>query len=240
VSAATQQRKDEHAEYVRALSINSAAKELLGVAQTRLNKFYNPRLYKQTLTTTPAPDDFSFLQESSGKSEVMRAKVQLHQQPSSPETWGAYQKKSGKNVGVLEMLASLIGDLQKETEEAKIEEEYAQKDYEKTMSDSAAKRAEDFKYIATQESAVADEEASKSTKEQNQRKQIKILEEQQKFITATHADCDFLVQNFDLRKQARADEMEAMGKAQTILAGADFSFVQDSKLSHATRHLRGH
>jgi len=42
VKQATTQRKSEHSQYVETMSTNSAAKDLLGVAKERLNKFYNP------------------------------------------------------------------------------------------------------------------------------------------------------------------------------------------------------
>merc|ERR1719464_1213550 len=45
VSEATEQRKNEHGEYRDLMASNSAAKEVLGFAKNRLNKFYNPKLY---------------------------------------------------------------------------------------------------------------------------------------------------------------------------------------------------
>merc|ERR1719482_689935 len=46
VAEATEQRKDENAEYTELMASDAAAKELLGFAKNRLNKFYNPKLYK--------------------------------------------------------------------------------------------------------------------------------------------------------------------------------------------------
>merc|ERR1712113_367842 len=46
VAGATAQRKDENAEYKDLMTSNTAAKELLANAKNRLNKFYNPKLYK--------------------------------------------------------------------------------------------------------------------------------------------------------------------------------------------------
>merc|ERR1719199_577845 len=46
VAEATETRKKEHDDYVETLAANSAAKDLLGFAKNRLNKFYNPKLYK--------------------------------------------------------------------------------------------------------------------------------------------------------------------------------------------------
>merc|ERR1719155_335762 len=46
VAEATEQRKEEHAEFVQTSAQNNAALQLLEVAKNRLNKFYNPTLYK--------------------------------------------------------------------------------------------------------------------------------------------------------------------------------------------------
>merc|ERR1719235_2231549 len=46
VAEATEDRKEEHEENVATLTNDNAAKELIGIAKNRLNKFYNPKLYK--------------------------------------------------------------------------------------------------------------------------------------------------------------------------------------------------
>merc|ERR1719183_954669 len=46
VAEATTTRKEEHDDFVETLAANTAAKDLLAFAKNRLNKFYNPKLYK--------------------------------------------------------------------------------------------------------------------------------------------------------------------------------------------------
>merc|ERR1740120_649227 len=46
VADATEQRKAENVEYKDLMASEGAAKELLAFAKNRLNKFYNPKLYK--------------------------------------------------------------------------------------------------------------------------------------------------------------------------------------------------
>merc|ERR1719456_620514 len=50
VSEATDQRKEEHEDYVETMQMSSVAVGLVGKAKNRLQKFYNPTLYK-------APDE---------------------------------------------------------------------------------------------------------------------------------------------------------------------------------------
>merc|ERR1719161_56777 len=46
VAVATEQRKEEHAEFQETLAANNAVVGILDFAKNRLNKFYNPKLYK--------------------------------------------------------------------------------------------------------------------------------------------------------------------------------------------------
>merc|ERR550514_2136891 len=46
VAEATEQRKEENTDFKELVSNNAAAKEILLFAKNRLNKFYNPKLYK--------------------------------------------------------------------------------------------------------------------------------------------------------------------------------------------------
>merc|ERR1719345_495526 len=45
VAEATEQRKEENADYKELMANNGAAKEIMAFAKNRLNKFYNPKLY---------------------------------------------------------------------------------------------------------------------------------------------------------------------------------------------------
>merc|ERR1719281_1666655 len=46
VLEATMQRKKENEEYTELMASNTAAKQLIDFAKNRMNKFYNPKLYK--------------------------------------------------------------------------------------------------------------------------------------------------------------------------------------------------
>merc|ERR1712224_423414 len=55
VAEATVQRKEENEDYTELMAADTAAEQLLEMAKNRLNKFYNPKLYKPP-PTTPAPN----------------------------------------------------------------------------------------------------------------------------------------------------------------------------------------
>merc|ERR1719157_288161 len=46
VTEATEQRKEENEDFKQLMASDSAAKEIMAFAKNRLNKFYNPKLYK--------------------------------------------------------------------------------------------------------------------------------------------------------------------------------------------------
>merc|ERR1719512_671941 len=54
VGEATEQRKEENADYKELKQSDTAAKEILLFAKNRLNKFYNPKLYKPPPQVEPA------------------------------------------------------------------------------------------------------------------------------------------------------------------------------------------
>merc|ERR1719343_694533 len=211
VTDATAQRKAESAEYKDLLTSDTAAKELLAYAKNRLNKFYNPKLYKAPPKaelssgdriyssmgnpggelTTAAPSGIA------GTGIAVLAQVSVHKQekaapPAPPATWGAYATKSGETNGVIAMIDLLVKDLDKELTEAETSEKDAQADYAQLMKDSAGQEL----------MAIG------------------------KYIASLHGECDWLLQYFDVRAQARADEVESLKRAKAVLSGADYSLLQ--------------
>mmetsp|Transcript_98097 Transcript_98097/g.259093 ORF Transcript_98097/g.259093 Transcript_98097/m.259093 type:complete len:81 (-) Transcript_98097:104-346(-) len=48
----------------------------------------------------------------------------------------------------------------------------------------------------------------------------------EKYIASLHAECDWLIQYFETRKAARADEVESLKRAKSVLSGADYALIQ--------------
>jgi septal ring factor EnvC (AmiA/AmiB activator) len=223
VADATRQRKEENEEFTQVISNDMAAKELLAFAKNRLQKFYNPKLYKPAKKAET--EDLEFLQiVSHGKK----------QEPGPPPALGSYEKKSESSSGIMQMIDLLVRDLEKEMAEAEKQEEMAQKAYEELMSDSAEKRAKDVKAVQVKEAAKADNEELKTSAEGDIKAKKQEFMAVETYISQLHAECDWLLQNFDLRKSARAEELDALKQAKAVLAGANFSLLQ-SKTSLLSR-----
>merc|ERR1740117_927663 len=237
VEEATVNRKEENEDYSALLAGNTAAIELIGFAKNRMNKFYNPSMYKAppkrvlseeervtlnmggTLAPTDAPGGIA-------GTGVAVGLVQMHNRgapPPPPETFGAYSKKSEESNGVIGMMDAMIADLEKELQEAKFEEEDSQSEYEDFMKDAANKRTQDSKAITDKEGTKADDEANLQTMGEERTAKMKEAMATVDVIQNLHKDCDWLLKNFEVRKTARQGEIDALKKAKAVLSGADFS-----------------
>merc|ERR1719240_2514321 len=247
VTESTEQRKQENTEYTAELAANTAAVELILFAKNRMQKFYNPKLYKpppkRELTeeeriTLNMGGTLAPTNPPAGIAGTGVGLVQAHKEapPPPPETFGAYSKKSEESGGVLHMMDMLVAELDKEITEAKTQEKLAQEDYEQYMTDSADKRAEDSKAITDKESAKAEMEAALEQHTSDKASTTTELMENGQYISSLHGECDWLLENFDARKEARTGEIDAMAKAKDVLNGADYSLLQSSR--SARKYLR--
>merc|ERR1719264_922403 len=248
VVEATEQRKEENEDFKELMASNTAAKELMKFAKNRLNKFYNPKLYKAPPKTELSRED-RIVENMSGTAAPTSApggiagtgiavlsQTALGEAPAPPpETFGPYTKKSEDSMGVMAMMDLLIADLDKEMTEAETEEKDAQIDYEKTMQDSAEKRTKDSKLLGEKESTKADLEADLETHTEDKASTTKELMATLQYIQSLHNECDWLLKYFDVRKEARTSEIDALGKAKAVLAGADYSLLQTRSLGFLWR-----
>merc|ERR1719263_1723402 len=145
---------------------------------------------------------------------------------SFAETFGAYSKKGEESTGVIAMMDTMVADLDKEITEIETEEKENQKEYEQFMDDSAKKRANDAKSIEDKESAKADLEATNIAAAEEKGAKMKEAMATAQYLSQLHGEYDWLLTNFDTRKEARAGEVDGLKKAKAVLSGADFSLLQ--------------
>merc|ERR1719343_669938 len=224
VAEATEQRKNENVEFKELMASNSAAKELLGFAKNRLNKFYNPKLYKP-----PAKAELSAA--GAIERDMSFAQVSQHRQHRSrieppPATWDAYAKKSEESTGAVAMIDLLVKDLDKDMTEAEVEEKNSQQAYDDMIADAKEKRTSDSKSLTSKGASKADLQADlEAAKDTLKSTKVEAMATG-KYMSNLHAECDWLIQYFDVRKEARSGEIDALTKAKAVLSGADFSMLQ--------------
>jgi len=261
VEEATNTRKDESAEYQKIKAQNSAAIALLEVAKNQLNKFYNPKLYKAPERRELSEEERIYVNsggldprdaeeaEANGNSIAgtgvtaflqlsMTMQMKTHGAPPPPPmVVESYKSQDGG--GPIALLDRIMNDLKLEMKEDDMEEKQAQADYEAMMKNSASKRSVDGKSIVEKEEQKAGAEEALAKAKKELKGETTDLASVVEYISNLHKDCDFLVENFDDRKKARTNEIEAIGKAKSVLNGADVFFTQTSeqKFMHARKQI---
>merc|ERR1719331_3320280 len=107
VADATEQRKEEHSTFLQASAESQAAVQLIEAAKNKLNKFYNPSMYKapkrrelteeERIAVANGAVDPRDAEEATATGITVFAQVRAASDaapPPPPETFGAYTKKS--------------------------------------------------------------------------------------------------------------------------------------------------
>merc|ERR1719305_128300 len=243
VAEATETRKEEYATFLQVQAEGSAAVQLIEAAKNKLNKFYNPTMYKAperrelteeeriavangAVDPRDAEEAAAAGQGIAGTGITVFAQVRAASDaapPPPPETFGAYTKKSGKSNGVINLMDMMIGDVKTDLTEGEHAEEMAQKDYENLMASSQKTRATNAESITEKESASAEWTEKIENAKTGQASTTEALAKVKEYIAGLHSSCDFLVENYGARKEARTNEIEGLKNAKSVLAGANFS-----------------
>merc|ERR1719388_395194 len=176
VAEATEERKKEHELFGSDLSANELALALIAKAKNRLQKFYNPTLYK-----APPKKEMTMEEKiiASGSSVLVQQEadfdasfVQIRRvskvaPPEAPEGPAAF-KKSGKSAGVLGLMDMVMSEVKTGITEMKMNEKYAQKDYVELMEDSKESLATDTKSLTEASASKADLEGALTEAKENQ------------------------------------------------------------------------
>jgi len=232
VAKATEIRQKQHSEFVTLTANNAAATQLLKLAINRLNKFYAPKLHKAAPKAELSADDRVYVNMGgeittaapTGIAGTNVPQVQLLQADPAAEPFTSKLEKNHEGFnGVVSLIGSLVADLAKESQEAKVEEANQQGDYEEYMKESAQSRAEKVKEVEELQNTKASLSASLTQTKEELASAVASAAETAKVISSLHQSCDWLLQNFDTRKTARAGEVEALNNAKAVLAGSDYS-----------------
>merc|ERR1719388_780528 len=140
VAQATEQRKEEHADFQESQQLNEAAVQLVGKAKNRLQKFYNPSMYKAPPKTENTMEEKiieagTFVQIRAHSKDGEDSDVAPPVAPDMPS--GEYQK-SEKSAGVIGLTDMMVKEIETDMKDAEYEEKTAQDDYGKLMAESEA------------------------------------------------------------------------------------------------------
>merc|ERR1719261_1819807 len=143
----------------------------------------------------------------------------------APETFsGIQQPKREKSTGVLALMDMMQKDLQSDMADAEADEKAAQKDYEDLMTESAASRAQSAKSITDKEASKAELETKLQETKESKALTTETLEDISLTVNHLHTSCDFIMENYDTRKEARTNESESLKSSKAVLSGANLGF----------------
>merc|ERR1719149_535060 len=139
--------------------------------------------------------------------------------PPPPPGFKKYEQSSGAG-GVLAMLEQIIRDTETLEKEAITAETDAQKAYEAYVKDTNKSIEEKTRDITNKTSEKATAEEDKTATEEAKETAMNEAQQLSNENADLHKSCDFTLKNFDLRQEARDQEVEALRQAKAILSGA--------------------
>lgn len=199
---AGEDRKAANAEFQGVVADQRATVHILNKALERLQKFY-------------AKKELLLQVKKGGQPEPGAAA------PPPPPSAKPYEKSGGAG-GVMQMISQIISEAEQAEAEAITAENEAQAAYAEMVENTNAALAA----LATEitEKTIAESEARASKEVAD--KDLMAAQAEKKGLDETgialHKGCDFLLENFEIRQKARAEEIDAIGEAKAILSGSDF------------------
>merc|ERR1719161_1767530 len=146
--------------------------------------------------------------------------------PPPPPGFKEYKKNAAAG-GVMGMIQSIIDDAKALEAEATRAEEESQKAYEDFVTETQASIEEKSKDVVNKSEELAKAEEDKTQAETDKENVMLELDALSNEAADLHKTCDFVMKNFEIRQDARDQEIEGLKKAKAILSGAKFSeFLQ--------------
>eukprot|EP00405_Crypthecodinium_cohnii_P011026 CAMPEP_0206442190 /NCGR_PEP_ID=MMETSP0324_2-20121206/13687_1 /ASSEMBLY_ACC=CAM_ASM_000836 /TAXON_ID=2866 /ORGANISM="Crypthecodinium cohnii, Strain Seligo" /LENGTH=676 /DNA_ID=CAMNT_0053910011 /DNA_START=114 /DNA_END=2144 /DNA_ORIENTATION=+ len=183
------------------------------------NKEFQTTVADQRATQKLLKAALSVLEDFYGKEK----KSFVQAEPVGPPPAGFEEYKKNESAGgVTGLLKQIMADAKAMEAEAIRSEEDAQKAYEDFVKDSNAAIEAKSKDIVNKSEEKAKAEGALSEASKSLEAIATELEQLANSKAQLHQSCDFVLKNFDLRQQARSDEIEALKQAKAILSGAKF------------------
>lgn len=149
----------------------------------------------------------------------------------------AQHGKTGANV--VGIMAGLMQELDKILHDIETEERKLQLNYGFLMQDMKDEREGLVKRFSGLEEELGWASGSLHHDKDDLRYFQQNLKDQERTLATLHADCDWLLNNYQTRKDARVSEIESLKTASLVLKGADVdvSLLQEEQDRHRARGL---
>merc|ERR1719271_1377115 len=196
VKHASEDRAAENAAFQQTVADQRTTQALLNKALKKLEAVYSSEPKNET-----APAE-SFVQ----------LKID---QPAMPT-----YERSSSGGGVLDLLQGIIHEAAMLETDAIAAEQDAQSSYVSFVTDTGKSLEAAQRSIAKKEEEKAEKEAARLSAISSKKGSEKELMALKKYEAQLHTSCDYVLKNFEVRQEARSQEMDSLGQAKAILSGA--------------------
>jgi len=203
---------------IKELKAETADMEV-SLKQAGENRKADNQLYQTTMSDQRATIAVLNMAPSRLKKFYGFVEVSSHAAPPPPKP-AAYKKQNG---GVMQLLASIVSDAESTEAQIKIGEQKSQEEYASFVAATTASIEANRQAIAGAEEQSAADNGSKSETQEAQLANDGELKKLAGLLSGIHTDCDFVLKYFDVRQNARKEEMDAITDAKAILSGANFA-----------------
>jgi len=193
---ATVNRKKENQDFQKTVADQTLTIAVLEKAMDRLATYY---------------DEASLIQTHETHTEV---------NGQTPPVAQMKYKPSAASGGVLSLIEKLIYDAKEIMADSKKAEQEAQAAYEEMVSDSNGTIKTLTKTVLSKTDAKVEAHKDLTQKNLDLKATNRELTGLGKTNDDLHEDCDYLLKNFNVRQEARAEEVAALKQAKSILSGA--------------------
>jgi hypothetical protein len=210
MKVASEEREAQNKEFQTAVTEQRAAQDVLKKALARLKAFYKEKSLMQQPT----------LVQEMGFSLIQGKQTPGAAAPPPPPGFEKFEQNKGSS-GVMMLIENVIEDAEKMEKDAMTAETDAQAAYVEFITNSNAAIKGDKDAVAMKTEQKTQTIADKETSEADRNAALKDAENLYKTKADLHQMCDFLIENFDVRQQARTEEMEALSQSKQLFHGAD-------------------
>jgi len=194
-----------------------------GEDREKMNKEFQATVSDQRATQKLLQNALSILEGFYGKAAM------IQQEPAGPPPPAGFEsyKKNAASGGVMGMIQQIVQDAKAMEAEAIKDEGDSQVAYESFVKETNSAIEAKARDIVNKSGDKSTAEAELVETKGGKDSVMLELEELSNSNADLHKSCDFVLKNFDIRQEARDEEVAALKQAKAILSGAKFEeFLQ--------------
>jgi len=216
IRVAQEQRNEENNEFEAKKADDVAAKALVDKSMTVLKKFYED-------------EGLALVQTRKGPvADEINAGAAGDAPPPPPPTWndGGYGGASAESNGIQAIMQMIMDDIDKDIRDATSIENVSQSDFDTFKSDTENVISDVEEQVVAWETEIGDLQDEITTAKSNRGDKKTLLDNTMGFLRLIAPGCDFIMENFEVRKENRQSENDGLEEAKASLQGGQFDLLQ--------------